>query len=89
MLVEALVQEMIWRAYVTVVGAIFCDGSKDSIVGDSTLVVVLFLSLGGLVLRVVVAHDVRVWVDVKSEMERHKTRQEGLIPGDTRYIMAF
>jgi hypothetical protein len=81
---------VIWRAYVTVVGAIFSDGSKDSIVGDSSLLVVLLLRLGGLVLRVVVAHDVRVWFDVKSEMERHKTRNWRLVhSGDTRYIITF
>jgi hypothetical protein len=79
---------MIRKAYVTVVGAIFCDGSKDSIVGDSTLLVVLLLRLGGLVLRVVVAHDVRIWVDVKSEMERQEAG-DWFIPGDTRYIITF
>jgi hypothetical protein len=51
---------------------------------------VLLLRLGGLVLRVVVAHDVRVWFDVKSEMERHKTRNWRLVhSGDTRYIITF
>jgi hypothetical protein len=51
----------VWcKTYVTVVGTIFCDGTKDSIIGDSGILARMVLGrLRGLVLRVVVAHVVQ------------------------------